>query len=68
VLAGGCGRGARPLIAFGDGGKGRGFRLAHIYKRPGRYVVSMRATDRAGNTTLVRRAVRIRAPLPRRRH
>jgi hypothetical protein len=68
VLDVGSGLAARPLIAFGDGGKGRGFRLAHIYKRPGRYVVSIQATDRAGNTTLVRRAVRIRAPLPKRRH
>ncbi|MDX6537906.1 MAG: hypothetical protein QOD37_2247 [Gaiellales bacterium] len=68
VLDVGSGLAARPLIVFGDGGKGRGFRLAHIYKRPGRYVVSMQATDRAGNTTLVRRAVRIRAPLPKRRH
>jgi hypothetical protein len=61
VLDVGSGLATRPLITFGDGAKGRGFRLAHRYTRPGRYVVSIQATDRAGNTTLVRRRLRIRA-------
>jgi len=63
VLDIGSGLAAKPLIRFGDGGKGRGFRLGHRYKRPGRYVVSILATDRAGNSTLVRRAIRIRPAL-----
>jgi hypothetical protein len=61
VLDVGSGLVARPLITFGDGAKGRGFHLAHRYKRPGRYVVSITATDRAGNSVLVRRGLRIRA-------
>jgi hypothetical protein len=61
VLDVGSGLVARPLITFGDGAKGRGFHLAHRYERAGRYVVSILATDRAGNTVLVRRALRIRA-------
>jgi hypothetical protein len=61
VLDVGSGLATRPLITFGDGAKGRGFHLAHLYKRPGRYAISILASDRAGNTTLVRRAIRIRA-------
>jgi hypothetical protein len=63
VLDVGSGLATRPLISFGDGAKARGFHLAHRYKRPGHYIVSIDATDRAGNTTLVRRALRIR-PAP----
>ena len=61
----GSGLAGRPRIEFGDGAAGYGFRLAHRYKRAGRYVVTMRATDRAGNTTLVRRALRVRVPAAR---
>jgi hypothetical protein len=63
VLDVGSGLAARPLITFGDGGKARGFHLAHRYTRPGRYVVTILCIDRAGNTSLVRRAVRIRPPV-----
>jgi hypothetical protein len=63
VLDVGSGLVTRPLMSFGDGAKARGFHLAHRYKRPGHYIVSIQATDRAGNTTLVRRALRIR-PAP----
>jgi hypothetical protein len=66
VLDAGSGLQARPLIAFGDGAKGRGFHLAHVYKRPGRYVVSIRATDRAGNTALAKRVIRIRPAVAKR--
>ena len=59
VLDIGSGLAGRPLITFGDGAKARGFHLAHRYKRQGRYTVTIRATDRAGNTTLVRRALRV---------
>jgi hypothetical protein len=51
----------RPRISFGDGKGANGFRLAHRYERAGRYVITLRATDRAGNTSEVRRALRIRA-------
>ena len=63
VLDVGSGLATRPLIRFGDGAKARGFHLAHRYKRPGHYTISIDATDRAGNTTFVRRTLRIR-PAP----
>ena len=43
-------RGPAAASRFGDGTKARGFHLAHRYKRPGHYIVTIRATDRAGNT------------------
>ena len=58
----GSGLAGRPRIEFGDGAGAYGFRLAHRYERAGRYVVTMRATDRAGNTTLVQRTLRVRVP------
>ncbi|MDX6541121.1 MAG: hypothetical protein QOI71_2731 [Gaiellales bacterium] len=61
----GSGLAGLPRIEFGDGAGGGGFRLAHRYRRAGRYVVTLRATDRAGNTTLARRALRVRVPAPR---
>jgi hypothetical protein len=61
VLDVGSGLAARPLITFGDGAKGYGFHLAHRYEKPGRYVVTIRCSDRAGNSALVRRTLRIRA-------
>ena len=61
VLDPGSGLAGRPLISFGDGTHANGFHLAHRYKRKGRYVVTIRATDRAGNSALVRRALRVRA-------
>ena len=48
-------------MTFGDGTKARGFHLAHRFKRPGRYLIKIRATDRAGNTSELRRALRVRA-------
>ena len=62
VLDVGSGLAARPLITFGDGAKARGFHLAHRYKRPGRYVVSIDGDrPRRQQPSLVRRALRIRA-------
>ncbi len=61
----GSGLAGRPRVEFGDGAGAYGFRLAHRYARAGRYIVSLRATDRAGNTTLVRRALQVRVPAPR---
>ena len=60
VLDSGSGLAGRPRITFGDGTHANGFHLAHRYKRKGRYTIAIRATDRAGNSTLVRRTVRVR--------
>ena len=59
VLDVGSGLVARPRITFGDGSKANGFHLAHRYKHPGRYTVTIRCSDRAGNSVVVRRTVRI---------
>ena len=66
VLDVGSGLAGRPLVTFGDGAKARGFHLAHRYKRPGRYVVTIQCIDRAGNTSEARRAVRILPPVAKR--
>jgi hypothetical protein len=63
VLDVGSGLAVRPLVTFGDGGKARGFHLAHRYRRPGRYLVTIHCVDRAGNASLARRAVRILPPV-----
>jgi hypothetical protein len=55
----GSGLARRPRVTFGDGAKAVGFHLAHRYKRPGRYVVAFACSDRAGNSVLVRKVVRI---------
>ena len=61
VLDPGSGLAGRPRISFGDGKGANGFRLAHRYKRAGRYVIKIQAIDRAGNVSEVRRALRVRA-------
>jgi hypothetical protein len=61
----GSGLAGRPRIEFGDGTHAYGFHLAHRYALPGRYVVQVRTADRAGNETIVRRAVRVRVPAAR---
>ena len=66
VLDVGSGLAGRPRITFGDGTHANGFRLAHRYKRTGRYTLTIRATDRAGNSVSVRRALRVRAAVVRR--
>jgi hypothetical protein len=60
VLDVGSGLAGRPRISFGDGATAYGFRLAHRYRRPGRYVIAIRATDRAGNASVVRRTLHVR--------
>jgi hypothetical protein len=61
VLDTGSGLAGRPRFTFGDGKHANGFRLAHRYKRPGRYTVAILATDRAGNSVSVQRTLRVRA-------
>jgi hypothetical protein len=68
VLDPGSGLARRPRISFGDGKGANGFRLAHRYKRAGRYVITIRAIDRAGNVSEVRRALRVRAVPGKRKH
>jgi Subtilase family/PKD domain len=63
----GSGLVAHPRMLFGDGKSARGFHLAHIYRRPGRYVVTITAVDRAGNAVTARRAVQVRAAVARSR-
>ncbi len=62
VLDTGSGLAGRPRMRFGDGTHGDGFHLAHRYRRPGRYVVTIVAVDRAGNMAEVRRALRVAPP------
>ena len=50
VLDPGSGLAGRPRIAFGDGAHANGFHLAHVYKRPGRYIVTDRARPTARAT------------------
>jgi hypothetical protein len=55
------------LVKFGDGTSYRiGHGKFHVYKRAGRYQVTVIVKDRAGNTTTVVRTLRI-APVPRKR-
>jgi hypothetical protein len=51
-----------PAWVFGDGRSGRGDLVSKIYRRPGRYTVTVRSADTIGNTTIVRRRIVI-APL-----
>lgn len=58
---------AEVLVRFGDGTSYRiGHGKYHVYKRAGRYQVTVIVKDRAGNTTTVVRTLRI-APVPRKR-
>jgi len=68
VVDAGSGLAGRPRFSFGDGTGAYGFHLAHRYRRPGRYVVTIRASDRAGNSAVLRRVLRVRAPLARPAH
>lgn len=48
-------------ISFGDGQSGASvLRVGHVYARPGRYRIVVRARDRARNRALIRRWVRVR--------
>jgi PKD domain len=47
-------------IEFGDGDRARGgLRFHHVYERPGRYTIAVRASDRAGNRVARRFEVRV---------
>lgn len=48
-----------PLWRFGDGATGRGFKVQHVFRRPGRYRVSVTAIDQAGNTAASTASVRV---------
>lgn len=48
-----------PTISFGDGGSETGRSARHAYRR-GRYTVTVRAPDKAGNVTTERRTLVIR--------
>jgi PKD domain len=49
-----------PSISFGDGARTEGRRATHVYGRGGRYTITVRAADEAGNVATARRSVRIR--------
>jgi hypothetical protein len=55
---------ADAVIDWGDRSRRQRVRTAaeHVFARPGRYVVRLTVRDRAGNRTVVRRVVRVRAP------
>jgi hypothetical protein len=53
------GRIAEWLWSFGGGGRSRRRRVAHVFRRPGRYRVVLRATDSAGNWAFASRRVRV---------
>ena len=47
---------------FGDGRSATGQRVTHVYRRPGRYAVTLVATDAAGHTaTVAKTSVRVTA-------
>jgi hypothetical protein len=58
---------ARVLIKWGDGSS---YRISHgkfhVYKRAGRYTITVVISDRAGNVTTLRRRIKLVAPKPRR--
>jgi PKD repeat protein len=47
---------------FGDGGRGRGRHVRHVYRHPGRYRVTLRVTDDTGSVTVRRRPLRVGEP------
>jgi hypothetical protein len=47
-------------VKFGDGRTASASRARHVYSRTGTYLITVRATDRAGNTTRWRKRVRVR--------
>lgn len=52
--------------SFGDGGSGTGSSVSHTFTRPGRFTVTLAATDTAGNATSQSLTVTVNAkPLPR---
>jgi hypothetical protein len=59
---------ARVLIRWGDGSSYRiSHGKSHVYKRAGRYTITVVLTDRAGNVTTLRQRIKLVAPKPPRR-
>ena len=53
--------GGRALVVeVGDGHKGRGRRVTHRYRKPGRYTVTLTVRDRAGHKAHAKHKVRVR--------
>jgi hypothetical protein len=59
-LAAPAGTGVRSVqVLWGDGTRSTGRKVTHRYRRGGRYTVTVRATDRAGNVGTFKQRVRI---------
>jgi hypothetical protein len=50
----------RVLVEFGDGKRSRKATIRHRYRKRGRYLVRVRAYDKAGNVTVKSKRVRVR--------
>ena len=50
----------RVLVEFGDGKRSRHGTVRHRYRKRGRYLVRVRAYDRAGNVTVKSKRVRVK--------
>ena len=59
---------AKLMVRWGDGTvtqiKPRTHRVVHVYRRPGRYKITVTVADRAGNQTTVVRRVKINPARP----
>jgi PKD repeat protein len=51
---------AAPVWRFGDGRSATGVRVRHVYRKPGRYSVTVTAADSSGQTTTATAAITIR--------
>jgi hypothetical protein len=49
-----------PTISFGDGTSIVARTAHHVYRSKGRYTITVRATDKAGNVTVEHRTLRVR--------
>jgi hypothetical protein len=47
-------------VTFGDGRRAGASSSRHVYRRPGSYLVTVRAKDKAGNSVRWRKRVRVR--------
>ncbi len=56
---------AQPVWSFGDGSSGRGVRLTHVYRAPGRYTVTVRQADETGSSAIVEGQLEVDAATPR---
>jgi PKD domain len=53
------GRIARYRWSFGDGKRASGARPSHVFRRAGRYTVTLTVTDAAGRTATIKRRIRV---------